>query len=1196
MRGVNTAVLRVVCFVLVATSALGVSIPAARAELLFGNPGFDGGGFPRWVAAADLDGDGDRDLVVGNDTAAGAVVVRINRGDGFFTTTHTLTVGDTPRHVALGDFDGDTDVDIVAANNRSDTLTLLSNNGDATFVDATGGAPMLSTADQPNEVLVVDLNGDFDLDIAVGVSSGVQVFLNSGSGTFGAGAIYGSDFSFSIAAADVDGDGDLDIVRSFGGSGSASLLLNDGAGFFTAGPSLVAGAMDAALADLDGDADPDLVVTNFDANRVHIQLNTAGTFGPPTDILVGRRPSSVALRDLDGDGDTDLAVATQDGDQVEVFTNDGTANFSPSGVFNVDSGPWKVIAEDLNGDLIPDLVLASQFCDSSGCYTGAVTVLLGDGDAGFGGDQRVDARGGPHGMAVGDLNGDFRPDLAVTATRLEEVVELLNGDDGSLTVGGVVIVEPGIGIGWPVDVALGDLDNDGDLDAVSSLYRIGQLAVVENSGGGALTLVANPDPPGGRAWDVELGHMNAGGDLDLVAVLSDPVGEGASVIVYLNDGTGAFPTPLSGIAISDDPRDLKLADVDGDGDLDALTAHPGMAVEILLNDGAGNLSSPTTLPVTGQPSGLAVADFDGDSDRDLAVVDPLDDVVRIFANNGSGIFSLHSTIPAGVDPLEILAIDLDGDGDRDLAYANRGFDASRSHESQTVGVLLNDGTGSFAPEGQFLSGPASSTGNTDFAGDALQALDVDGDGDIDLAVANTATGSIDVSVLLNRTVSTEVVTASLSAGGTVSTDGEGDGATPTDPVETEVTSPVSGEIRIVEHAVTTGAPEGWHFFGHEVVITAGSATALDPLVFVFRIDASSIPAGFSGSSVRVFKDGALVPACAGAGPAADPDPCASTGIVLPDGDWQFTVRTSSASAWNFGVHRPIRIELELTLSTLLGNETLLFVIEDWRAELLLEDLVDSDDDGMEEMPSEMGFSESSAQSANLGEVILRIRDPKMAPFEETRAWIEETSAQLPFVLELPPFTASGLGQASLFAYFELDVPQFQTLVHNETAILFEGTVSAWPPISGEKLSLFETVDLVDEFGQLTGFAMLGGTFVKVPPPAPPDPPPTPTPTATPTTTPTATPTPAATPTATPTAIPTATMTATPTTTPTTTPTSTPTAIPTATITATPTTTPTATPTPTPEPTAILQLVAGGTGLAFLNKRRMRKNRRAISTG
>jgi hypothetical protein len=107
--------------------------------------------------------------------------------------------------------------------------------------------------------------------------------------------------------------------------------------------------------------------------------------------------------------------------------------------------------------------------------------------------------------------------------------------------------------------------------------------------------------------------------------------------------------------------------------------------------------------------------------------------------------------------------------------------------------------------------------------------------------------------------------------------------------------------------------------------------------------------------------------------------------------------------------------------------------------------------------------------------------------------------------------------------------------------------------------------------------------------------PTPTPTASPTNTPTATPTehPTDTPTATPTATPTDTPTATPTASPTTTPTATPTASPTFTPTATPTASPT--PTPTPEPGAILQLVAGGMGLAILNKRRMRKNRSPSGT-
>jgi len=134
---------------------------------------------------------------------------------------------------------------------------------------------------------------------------------------------------------------------------------------------------------------------------------------------------------------------------------------------------------------------------------------------------------------------------------------------------------------------------------------------------------------------------------------------------------------------------------------------------------------------------------------------------------------------------------------------------------------------------------------------------------------------------------------SAGPGGTVSTGSE---ATPTDQIETSVTTPSGGPITIQEGPVTESIT-GYDILDLRVVITADPATAENPLVLVFRIDASALPAGYSLSYLSVFKDGELVQDCSGDLP---PSPCVSLREVLADSDVQVTVRTSSASIWNFG--------------------------------------------------------------------------------------------------------------------------------------------------------------------------------------------------------------------------------------------------------------------------------------------------------
>lgn len=143
----------------------------------------------------------------------------------------------------------------------------------------------------------------------------------------------------------------------------------------------------------------------------------------------------------------------------------------------------------------------------------------------------------------------------------------------------------------------------------------------------------------------------------------------------------------------------------------------------------------------------------------------------------------------------------------------------------------------------------------------------------------------------------KTVAANLGAGGSVTTDTEANGATPSDPFETTVTTPNAGFVSIRETPTSGAAPSGFSFLGVQVNITAPPATATDPLIVVFRMDASIIPAGQNQNTIEIRKNGNLVPDCTGAG--ATPDPCIATRALLADGDVEITVRTSTASRWDF---------------------------------------------------------------------------------------------------------------------------------------------------------------------------------------------------------------------------------------------------------------------------------------------------------
>jgi hypothetical protein len=127
-------------------------------------------------------------------------------------------------------------------------------------------------------------------------------------------------------------------------------------------------------ADLDGDGDRDLAVANYGSGTVSVLLNQGnGTFAPQVTYGVGSSPSSVTSADLDGDGDQDLAVANYGSDTVSVLLNQGNGTFATEIQYGVGSGPSSVTSADLDGDGDQDLAAPNSVSDS---LSDAVSVLL----------------------------------------------------------------------------------------------------------------------------------------------------------------------------------------------------------------------------------------------------------------------------------------------------------------------------------------------------------------------------------------------------------------------------------------------------------------------------------------------------------------------------------------------------------------------------------------------------------------------------------------------------------------------------------------------------------------------------------------------------------------------------------------------------------------------------------------------------
>lgn len=168
-------------------------------------------------------------------------------------------------------------------------------------------------------------------------------------------------------------------------------------------------------------------------------------------------------------------------------------------------------------------------------------------------------------------------------------------------------------------------------------------------------------------------------------------------------------------------------------------------------------------------------------------------------------------------------------------------------------------------------------------------------------VAHLDTAAL-TSLGLNKTFSVaKNITSTVAAGGSVTSDEENNGATPTDPVEVSVTSPVAGSISIVaiDSDQITDQTNGYFFFGRQFSINAPVATIASPLTLSFRIDASKIPSGQSASTLQVTKNGEVLPACVD-GTTANPDACVFERNTLGDGDIEVKIHSTTASVWGSG--------------------------------------------------------------------------------------------------------------------------------------------------------------------------------------------------------------------------------------------------------------------------------------------------------
>ncbi|HSD01155.1 MAG TPA: VCBS repeat-containing protein [Gaiellales bacterium] len=338
--------------------------------------------------------------------------------------------------------------------------------------------------------------------------------------------------------------------------------------YFDAGPA----PADAAVADLDGDDAPDLAVASCGEsdgeNALRILLNDGrGGFraGPATPLPAGAQPCSLAAADVNGDRKADLAVASLGDKALEILLGDGTGRFATArgSPVHLSGTPRDLAAGDLTGEGHPDLVV--PVADAVGRVTG-LEVLLGNGAGGF-----VPAPGSPVpilagrdlSVAIADLSGDGKADLAVANTPLNEV-QILRGDG----TGRLGSVENVLAVRSPGPIRVGDVDGNGKRD-LAVLETNGVTVLLGDGAGGFRTAPGSPVPVFGNG--LAAADLNGDGRTDLA--VADAESGGVSVGVA-GEGGALHVAALSPFRARS-PFVVAAADFDRNGRTEIAALAPG---------------------------------------------------------------------------------------------------------------------------------------------------------------------------------------------------------------------------------------------------------------------------------------------------------------------------------------------------------------------------------------------------------------------------------------------------------------------------------------------------------------------------------------------------------------------------------------------------------------------------------------------
>lgn len=581
----------------------------------------------------------------------------------------------------------------------------------------------------------------------------------------------------AVVSGDFNGDGKLDWAVANGGDDTIWIYLGNGDGTAKL-PTIVrlqgSAPVALAVADMNGDGKLDLVVAEADSLSVAVLLgNGDGTFGPELTFATPSLPISLAVADFNGDGKLDVVVGLL-GDfstgQLAFLPGDGTGKLGTP-IIHYGQGigavtfTFSVVAADLNGDGLPDIVAVDYLVGADGLLVtdqvagSGAHIFLNRGDGifkltqEFFQDASVD-QSPPSGVAataiaVADVNKDGCID-AVTLDSVGSATFFPGLCNGTFDTANARI----FGSGIVADVAqLSDVNGDGKLDLVSSSFSYGSYNLLLDMPSSAVSVqfgdgAGNFGAPAlyrGEPYMAALAvaDLKKNGRPEVITANQQT----STVTVFQNDGAGGFGQPKGGYvgylqnglmhAIGNAPAsDFAVVDLNADGHPDLATIEYGSQfplpaqMTVLLNNGTGGFGAPIRTPIAlgpGNATDFVFGDFRNTGRKDLlfiaADLQSLQIDFSFAAGNGDGTFQkpVQATAPLTIYiPLRIAVGDFNRDGKLDFLVVG------------AAGYMpfFGNGDGTFTPGPSTIIFPPNTSQGAFIRG--VQVADVNGDGKLDL--------------------------------------------------------------------------------------------------------------------------------------------------------------------------------------------------------------------------------------------------------------------------------------------------------------------------------------------------------------------------------------------------------------------------------------------------------------------------------